>query len=115
MEWTVEFHADFDREFQGWPAILQDELLAHAKLLQQYGPRLGRPLVDTLSGSRHANMKELRFTWRGGHWRIAFAFDPRRRAILLAGGNKLGANQRQFYATLIRIADQRFDQHLAAL
>ncbi len=53
---------------------MQDELLAHAKLLQQYRPRLGRPLVDTLSGSRHSNMKELRFTWRSGHWRIAFAF-----------------------------------------
>lgn len=115
MEWTIEFHRDFDRELQDWPASLQDELFAHAKLLQQYGLRLGRPLVDTLAGSRHPNMKELRFGWRGSHWRIAFAFDPRRRAILLAGGNKLGSNQRQFYVTLIRIADHRFDQHLAAL
>lgn len=115
MEWTIEFHRGFDRELQDWSTSLQDELFAHAKLLQQYGPRLGRPLVDTLAGFRHPNMKELRFGWRGGHWRIAFAFDPRRRAILLAGGNKLGANQRQFYVTLIRIADHRFDQHLAAL
>ena len=94
---------------------LQDELLAHGKLLQEFGPDLGRPAVDTLKGSRHSNMKELRFAWEGQVWRIAFAFDPRREAILLAGGDKGGANERRFYKRLIATADRRFDEHLAAL
>jgi hypothetical protein len=55
---------------------LQDELLAHAKLLAQFGPNLGRPTVDTLKASRHTNMKELRFAWSGEVWRVAFAFVP---------------------------------------
>jgi hypothetical protein len=94
---------------------LQDELLAHAKLLQAFGPNLDRPTVDTLKGSRHTNMKELRFGWRRQAWRVAFAFDPKRRAILLVGGDKGGADQKRFYKQLIGIADRRFDQHLAAL
>lgn len=61
----------------------------------------------------HANMKELRFSWEGEVWRVAFAFDPKRQAILLVGGNKAGADQRRFYKRLISVADTRFDQHLA--
>jgi hypothetical protein len=113
--WTVLFHHEFDAEFWGLDEDLQDELLAHAKLLQAFGPNLGRPTVDTLKGSRHTNMKELRFGWRRQAWRVAFAFDPKRRAILLVGGDKGGADQKRFYKQLIGIADQRFDQHLAAL
>jgi len=60
MPWSVIFHEEFDAEFQALEEALQDELLAHAKLLQSYDPDLGRPTVDTLKGSRHANMKELR-------------------------------------------------------
>ena len=94
---------------------LQDELLAHARLLAEFGPNLGRPTVDTLKESRYANMKELRFSWLGGVWRVAFAFDPKRQAILLVGGDKGGANQRRFYKHLIRVADERFDEHLSSL
>jgi hypothetical protein len=94
---------------------LQDELLAHAKLLQEFGPQLGRPSVDTLKGSKHANMKELRFEWKGEVWRVALAFDPKRQAILLAGGDKGGADQKRFYRRLIVTADSRFDSYLAAL
>ena len=115
MVWTVVFHPEFDAEFQAMEEGLQDELLAHAKLLQEFGPNLGRPAVDTLKGSRHTNMKELRFAWKRTVWRIAFAFDPRREAILLAGGDKGGANERRFYKRLIATADRRFDEHLAAL
>jgi len=93
----------------------QDELLAHARLLQEFGPHLGRPTVDTLKGSKHANMKELRFDCEGGVWRVAFAFDTERAAILLVGGNKGGADQRRFYKKLIVSADTRFDGHLATL
>jgi hypothetical protein len=60
-------------------------------------------------------MKELRFGWEGGVWRFAFAFDPARRAIVLVGGNKGGANQRRFYKQLIATADLRFDEHLAQM
>lgn len=115
MAWTVIFHPEFDAEFQEMEEGLQDELLAHAKLLQEFGPNLGRPAVDTLKGSRHANMKELRFAWEKAVWRVAFAFDPRREAILLAGGDKRGANERRFYKRLIDTADRRFDDHLATL
>jgi hypothetical protein len=72
-------------------------------------------MVDTLKGSRHANMKELRFSWEGEVWRVAFAFDPKRQAILLAGGDKGGVDQRRFYKHMIKAADARFDEHLAAL
>ena len=89
--------------------------MAHAKLLAEFGPNLGRPTVDTLKGSQHANMKELRFSWNGQVWRVAFAFDPQRQAILLVGGDKGGANQRRFYESLLRVADERYDHHLGTL
>ena len=64
--WDVLFHDEFDPEFDRLPEAVQDELFAHAAMLAQFGPRLGRPRVDTLNGSRHANMKELRFDAAGG-------------------------------------------------
>jgi hypothetical protein len=82
-------------------------------LLEREGPQLGRPHADTLRGSRHANMKELRCNAGGGFWRIAFAFDPDRNAILLAAGDKSGGSERRFYRQLIARADERFDRHLA--
>jgi hypothetical protein len=115
MPWNVLFHDDFHAEFQAMGGALQDELLAHARLLQEFGPHLGRPTVDTLKSSKHANMKELRFDCAGGVWRVAFAFDTERAAILLVGANKGGADQRRFYKKLIASADVRFDGHLAAL
>jgi len=60
-------------------------------------------------------MKELRFTLPDGEWRIAFAFDPERSAILLVGGSKSGTNERQFYKDLIWAADARFTAHLKTL
>ena len=94
---------------------MQDELLAHFKLLEQFGPQFGRPRVDTLNGSRHANMKELRFDAADGAWRFAFAFDPDRRAMVLCGGDKSGGSERRFYRQLIRKADARFDAHVARI
>jgi len=113
--WSVSFHAAFDAEFSAFDADLQDELLAHAKLLAEFGPNLGRPTVDGLKGSRHANMKEMRFAWNGGVWRVAFAFDPQRQAVLLVGGDKGGADQRRFYRRLIAVADDRYDEHLTTV
>jgi len=115
MSWIVSFHDAFDTEFAALVEDLQDELLAHAQLLAEFGPNLGRPTVDTLKGSRHANMKELRFSWAGQVWRVAFAFDPQRQAILLVGGDKGGADQRRFYKRLLTVADERYDDHLGSL
>ncbi len=94
---------------------MQTEVLALALVLEQFGPHLGRPRVDTLKGSRHKNMKELRFSAADGEWRVAFAFDARRKAILLAAGDKSGGSEKRFYRALIRRADERFDAHLERL
>ncbi len=76
---------------------------------------MGRPQVDTLNGSRHANMKEMRFGAVDGAWRVAFAFDTARQAVVLVAGEKSGRSRRRFYRALIRKADERFDRHLARL
>ena len=115
MPWTVRFADEFESEFPALPEVVQDELLAQAGLLEHFGPQLGRPRVDTLNGSRHANMKELRFDADGGVWRVAFAFDPQREAVLLVAGDKSGGGEKRFYRTLIKRADERFDAHLARL
>ena len=112
MQWEVGFADEFEPEFDALPETVQDELLARAKVLEALGPALGRPHADTLNGSRHANMKELRFSVDDGVWRVAFAFDPERRAILLVAANKAGVKERRFYRRLIEIADRRFDDHL---
>ena len=111
----MSFHQDFEVEFDALNEAVQDELLAHAKLLEQFGPQLGRPRVDTLKGARHANMKELRFDADDGAWRVAFAFDPKRQAVLLVAGDKSGGSEKRFYRQLVAKADQRFDDHLARL
>ena len=112
MKWTVKFYEKFEEEFDELHAEVQDELLAYALFLGEFGPQLGRPAVDTLKNSKHANMKELRFKAHGGVWRVAFAFDPKRDAILLIAGNKSGVSEARFYKELIRKADERFDKHL---
>ncbi len=109
----VEFHADFDPEFNALPEDVQDEIRAHALLLEQFGPRLGRPRVATLNGSRHASMKEMRFDAADGVWRVAFAFDPKRQAVLLVAGDKSGGGEKRFYRQLIAKAGKRFDDHMS--
>jgi hypothetical protein len=78
VTWEVLFHGEFEAEFDALREDVQDELLAHAGLLRQFGPRLGRPRVDTRKGSRYSNLKELRFDAAGGVWRVAFTFDQNR-------------------------------------
>ena len=120
MEWVVEYDPAFAAELEAitrdtGSSVVLEEVLALAELLRRFGPHLKRPHCDTLSGSKHANMKELRFTLPDGEWRVAFAFDPRRSAILLVGGSKSGTPEKRFYRELIRIADKRFDEHLKKL
>ena len=115
MTWTVELAPEFEPEFFSLPEGAQDSILATSRLLRQLGPHRGRPRIDTLKGSRHANMKEMRFSAADGEWRLAFAFDPARNAILLVAGDKSGSSSRRFYRALVRKADECFDRHLARL
>ena len=115
MPWIVRFEDEFEREFATFGPAVQNELYAGAQLLRQYGPRLGRPHVDTLKGAKHANLKELRFSATGGVWRVAFAFDPNRHAILLVAGDKSGVSEDRFYKRLIAQADRRYTAHLQRL
>ena len=106
-------HDDFVPEHRDLHKDVQDQLRACIELLGRYGPQLGRPHADTLDQSRYPNMKELRFHAAGGVWRVAFAFDPNRQAILLVAGDKSGGSEERFYGQLIAKADQRFGAHMA--
>src|SRR5262245_23590717 len=120
MEWDVRYDETFVAELaeierHSGSSAVREEIAALALLLRRFGPSLRRPHCDTLKGSKHANMKELRFTLPDGEWRVAFAFDPRRSAILLVGGSKSGVPEKRFYRELVRVADKRFDDHLKEL
>ncbi|MGV1954206.1 type II toxin-antitoxin system RelE/ParE family toxin [Agrobacterium sp. 22-214-1] len=115
MMWEVQFHAAFEAEVLAYERDVRIALIAVTKLLSDYGPQLGRPYADTLKGSKHSNMKELRFEAAEGEWRAAFAFDPQRRAILLVAGDKSGGSQKLFYRRMIAKADFRFSEHLESL
>jgi hypothetical protein len=115
MQGTVIFHDEFEPEFDELPTEVQDELYAEAGFVERFGPETGRPHVDTLKGSDYANMKELRFEAADGEWRVAFAFDPKRRAILLIAGDKTGVSEKKFYKQLIAKADARYERHLERL
>jgi hypothetical protein len=115
QKWAVEFHDEFAAEVRQLSQAVREKLKAAATILSEDGPLLGRPLADTLKGARHANMKELRFDADGGAWRVAYAFDSERKAILLVCGDKSGTGKARFYRNLLRIADDRFDQHLRNL
>jgi len=116
MTWDVTLHAEFGKEFEKLDQQVQDALLNRIRDLKREGPQLKRPHADTLTGSRHTNMKELRLDANGGVWRFAFAFDPARRAVILCGGDKTGyGNEKRFYKSLIKKADMRFDHYLAQL
>lgn len=116
-EWTVSFHDEFDTEFEAFSKNVQDELLASAVAVKRLGPEADRPTVGTLSNPKHPNMKELRFSANNGAevWRAAFAFDPKRHAIILVAADKQGVDEKKFYKDLLKKANKRFDQHLQDL
>lgn len=113
--WVVITKLPFEEWFEVQPNYLQDEILAVLCVLWENGPLLGRPYVDTLSGSKFMNMKELRIQVKGQPIRICFAFDNSRQAIILCAGNKKGRNEKQFYNNLIKTADEQFRIHLSEL
>lgn len=115
MIWIVDFHQQFFEEAKNFTQPVKKALQEEIEILEVLCPQLGRPQVDTLNGSKFSNMKELRFEADRGVWRVAFAFDPNRKAILLVAGNKAGTNQKRFYKQLIKTADERFSNHLEEL
>ncbi len=110
--WKVASTDEYDQWLDQIGHETVSEIVAVVRLLQQYGPQLSRPHADTLKGSRFANMKELRVRTASAELRIAFAFDPRRRAILLVAGDKRGVNEKRFYRQLIARADTLYAAHL---
>lgn len=112
MLWEVEFTDEFEEWWETLAASEQEDVRVAVDALQERGAQLGRPFVDTLEGSRHANMKEVRLP--EGNLRVLFAFDPRRMAILLIGGDKTG-RWNEFYQRMIPMADDLYDSHLDEL
>jgi hypothetical protein len=108
-EWEVEFTDEFRTWWDGLTEAEQIDVRAEVNLLRRFGPTLGRPVAS----SKHANMKELRIQHRGRPYRVLFAFDPRRTAILLIGGNKTGRGR--WYKEVVPIADRLYDEHLETL
>jgi hypothetical protein len=111
--WEVEYTDEFGEWWGELTDQEQDALAATIGVLQQLGPNLGRPYVDHIKTSKHSHMKELRTQAGGQPLRTFFAFDPRRVAILLIGGNKGGDDR--FYDRMIPIADQLYDTYLEEL
>jgi len=111
VSWGAERTDEFDSWWQTLTDSEQRKVVASVEALQELGPSAGRPLVDSVEGSRHSNMKELRVTQT---MRIFFAFDPKRVAILLIGGDKAGKTKR-FYKRMIPIADSIYQQHLQTM
>ncbi len=111
--WEIEYTDEFGHWWDQLDEAEQESVAASVELLRRLGPTLPRPHADTLKGSRHGNMKELRTQHQGRPLRTLFAFDPRRCAILLIGGDKTGEDR--FYERMIPRADDLYDQHLDAL
>lgn len=114
MTWAVEFTDEFEH---WWDSDLsegeQDEVTAVVGLLERMGPRLPFPYSSGISGSRHAHMRELRIQHGGNPYRVLYAFDPRRIAVLLLGGMKTGNDR--WYEKFVPLADRLYDEHLVEL
>lgn len=113
MLWEILFHKEFEKWFDAQEPGVQEAIASHLDVLEEEGPRLGRPYVDTLKDSNYPNLKELRVQHLGRPFRILFAFDPKRQAVLLVGGDKGG--KKRWYEEHIPIAEQRLQEHLAAI
>jgi hypothetical protein len=114
LAWEIVTRTLFDTWFDEQDEEVQEEILAHFAILEEDGPNLGRPQVDQVNGSGYTNMKELRVQVGGHPYRLFFAFDPKRKAIVLCGGNKKGLADKAFYKKMIKIADAEFASHLKA-
>ncbi len=113
MSWNVEYTDEFGQWWKSLNEDEQDSIDISVTLLEERGPQLPFPHSSSINGSRHGHMRELRVQHRGDPYRIIYAFDPRRTAILLIGGNK-GSDNR-WYEKFVPIADSLYDKHLDTL
>jgi len=113
VEWDVEFTDEFEVWWNGLTEDEQEDVNAKVRLLQKIGPKLRRPHSGAIASSRHPNMKELIIQHAGKPYRVLYAFDPRRCAILLIGGDKTG--NKRWYETFVPVADKLYDEHVAPL
>ncbi len=113
VEWEVEFTNEFGKWWNGLTEDEQVDVRARVDLLRDFGPALRRPHSGSINSSKHPNMKELIIQHAGRPYRVLYALDPRRCAILLIGGDKTGDDR--WYEKFVPIADRLFDEHLAAL
>lgn len=113
MGFAVSASEEFRAWFEAQDKALRRVVTAHVGLLEEYGPQLGRPYADTLEGSSLKNLKELRVQHQGNPYRILYAFDPKRQALLLVGGNKAG--DKRWYKRMIPVAEAIFARHLETL
>ena len=113
MAYTVNASEEFENWFNEQEEAVQNSITAMVNLLAEHGPNLRRPYADTLKGSKISNLKELRVQHKGDPYRILFAFDPKREALLLVGGDKTG--DKRWYDKMIPIAEKIFTKHLETL
>ncbi|MDE2842796.1 MAG: type II toxin-antitoxin system RelE/ParE family toxin [Chloroflexota bacterium] len=113
MAWEVEFTDEFESWWTDLSESQQISIAAGVGLLEERGPTLDYPFTSAINSSRHSNMRELRIQSGGRPFRVFYAFDPRRTAILLIGGDKTGDNR--FYTTLVCRADDLYDEHIDEL
>lgn len=113
MEWEIEYADEFEVWWNGLTEEEQKDVNATVILLQRFGPLLRRPHSDIVTSSKHSNMKELRIQHAGRPYRVLYAFDSRRCAILLVGGDKTGNDR--WYEEFVPIADRLYDEHIATL
>lgn len=113
MAYTVEYTDEFGNWWETLGEDEQEDVASVVGLLEEMGPHLPYPYCSGINGSRHGHMRELRIQHEGRPYRVLYAFDPRRTAILLIGGDKTGNGR--WYKQLVPIADDLYDQHLAEL
>ncbi|MFH0728674.1 MAG: type II toxin-antitoxin system RelE/ParE family toxin [Pseudomonadota bacterium] len=113
MKWDIEYTDNFGK---WWATLTEEEQIsvdASVRLVEEYGPSLRFPHSSGINGSRHGNMRELRIQYLGRPFRVLYAFDPRRCAILLLGGDKSGLDR--WYERNVPLADRLYDEHLETL
>ena len=113
MEWEVEYTDEFEAWWDGLNGAEQEDVAAYVTLLEKKGPTLPFPYSSDIRGARHTHMRELRVQHKGRPLRVLYAFDPRRAAILLIGGDKTG--DERWYEVNVPLADEIYDRHIAAL
>jgi hypothetical protein len=113
VSWAVEYTDEFGAWWEALMDMEQQSVAAVVGLLEDEGPQLAYPFSSGVASSRHGNMRELRIQHRGRPYRVLYAFDPRRTAILLFGGDKTGKDR--WYEDFVPVADRIYDAHLATL